>query len=116
MTTRMKQSTVRPPTVGCGPKSGWMKFFHEFDLKARFMFSSCSTGEVVGVRIRPRINHMKLDKYTQRLLLSPSVRIARSKLFPFYCSLTLGIQYYNLTACLCINTQPAGQDLQTDLH
>jgi hypothetical protein len=33
------------------------------------------------VGIRPQINHMKLDKHTQKLLLSPSVRIARSKLF-----------------------------------
>jgi hypothetical protein len=35
------------------------------------------------VRIRPQINHMKLNKHTRRLLLSPSVRIARSKLFLF---------------------------------
>jgi hypothetical protein len=35
------------------------------------------------VGIRPRIDHIKLHKHTQRLLLSPSVRVARSKLFLF---------------------------------
>jgi hypothetical protein len=35
------------------------------------------------VGICPQINHMKLNKLTRRLLLSPSVRIARSELFLF---------------------------------
>jgi hypothetical protein len=36
-----------------------------------------------AVGIRPQIDHMKLDKHTRRLLLSPNVCIARSKLFLF---------------------------------
>jgi hypothetical protein len=36
-----------------------------------------------GVGIRPRINYIKLNEHIRRLLLSSSVRIARSKLFSF---------------------------------
>jgi hypothetical protein len=35
------------------------------------------------VRILSQINHIKLNKHTRRLLISPSVCIARSKLFLF---------------------------------
>jgi hypothetical protein len=34
--------------------------------------------------IRTQINHMKLDKHIQRLFLSSSVRIARSKYFLYF--------------------------------
>jgi hypothetical protein len=40
--------------------------------------------KIVG--ICPRINHMKLDEHTRRLFLSPSVRIARFKLFLYFFS------------------------------
>jgi hypothetical protein len=53
---------------------------------------SPTSGKPVG--ICPQINHMKLDEHTQRLLLSPSVRIARSKLFLFL--LLFVFQCYNL--------------------
>jgi hypothetical protein len=41
----------------------------------------CDARTDVGIRLQ--INRMKLDKHTWRLFLSPSVRIARSKLFLF---------------------------------
>jgi hypothetical protein len=41
------------------------------------------------VGIHPRIDHIKLDEHTRRLLLSPSVRIARSKLFSLFLLLFL---------------------------
>jgi hypothetical protein len=53
---------------------------------------------VLSVKICSQINHMKLDKHTQILLLSPSVRIARSKLFYYY----YFSQYYNLR---CYNSR-----------
>jgi hypothetical protein len=56
------------------------------------------------VGIRPRINHIKLDKHTQRLNLSPSVRIARSKLCnfitPFSGVTTRGITRWPALACI----------------
>jgi hypothetical protein len=55
------------------------------------------------VGISPQINHMKLDKHTRRLLLSPSVRIARSKLFLLIASIS---RCYNLlTRYVYIYTQ-----------
>jgi hypothetical protein len=55
------------------------------------------------VGIRPRINHMKLNEHTRRLLLSPSVRIAHSELFLF---ITLFLRCYNSRTHPCINTRP----------
>jgi hypothetical protein len=52
------------------------------------------------VGICPRINHMKLYEHTQRLLLSPSVRIARSKLFFIYFSFFSGILTYHAASCI----------------
>jgi hypothetical protein len=54
------------------------------------------------VGIHPRIDHMKLDKHTRRLLLSPSVRIAHSKLFLF---ISYFSRCYNLNPRPCIYTQ-----------
>jgi transposase InsO family protein len=54
------------------------------------------------VGIRPRINHIKLDEHTRRLLLSPSVRIAHSELFLF---ITLFLRCYKLTPPPCIYTR-----------
>jgi hypothetical protein len=62
------------------------------------------------VIIRPQINHMKLNEYTRRLHLSPSVHISRSELFPFYCSLS---RCYNLKPSMCFYTRIGS--LTTDL-
>jgi hypothetical protein len=58
--------------------------------------------EMTSLWIHPRIDHMKLDKHTRRLLLSPSVRIARYKLFLF---ISYFFRSYNLNPLPCIYTQ-----------
>jgi hypothetical protein len=63
-----------------------------------------------NVRIRPHIDHMKLDEKTWRLLLSPSVRIARSKLFLFISVFLQLAVLQNSHRPLCINTRPTGHD------
>jgi hypothetical protein len=48
------------------------------------------------VVICPQLNHMKLDKHIRRLLLSPSVRIARSELFLYFLLFSLSYNLHNL--------------------
>jgi hypothetical protein len=57
----------------------------------------------LNVGIRPRINHMKLNEHTRRLLLSPSVRIARSELFLYFSF--LNSRCYNSITQTCIYTR-----------
>jgi hypothetical protein len=45
----------------------------------------------ICVGIHPRIDYIKLDEHTQRLLLSPSVHIARFKLFLYFSSFSPGV-------------------------
>jgi hypothetical protein len=58
--------------------------------QARLQFFDLALIPIVG--ICPQINHMKLDKHTWRLLLSPSVRIARSELVLYFLLFSLVLQ------------------------
>jgi hypothetical protein len=53
----------------------------------------------VGIH-RPRINHMKLNEHTQRLFLSPSVCIARSKLFLYFLLFSPLLQTRPRSSCI----------------
>jgi hypothetical protein len=75
-------AALSSPQAGCG------------EVSATVDAPLLCLGMATGVGIRPRINHMKLDKHTRRLFLSPSVRITRSRLF-FYFSFSLNLRCYN---------------------
>jgi hypothetical protein len=56
----------------------------------------CIREEDETVRICPQINHMKLHEHIRRLLLSPRVCIARSKLFLLFLFFPFNSRCYNL--------------------
>jgi hypothetical protein len=70
--------SLRRPTIARPEALSWVVS----PGQAQLQIFNLALISIVG--IRSWINHMKLNEHTRRLLLSPSVRIARSKLFSLF--------------------------------